>query len=183
MKNLYQGFFLAINPMLEASMKTLFVLASVVILLFLATSNKVGAQKRKTTTKTNRITTTAQAGKCSVVVRNDLIPNRGVVVVGCDSFGNTPFIALADNGTTRQDYIPSNGGLIVFDAEMNVIFKWEACSACGGFFSHFAGTKKVKGHNALMVYLVNGPRNEKGITTQLTLPLYFNGKNFTFAGQ
>jgi hypothetical protein len=159
-------------------MKTLFILVSVMVILFIATPNDVEAQK-KATNKSNRSASTAQAGKCSVVVRNDLIPNRGVVVVGCDSFGNTPFTALNDNGTTRQDYIPSNGGLIVFDAEMNVIFKWEACSACGGFFSSFVGTKKIKRHNALLVKLVNGPRRDDGKPTPpLVLPLYFNGKEF-----
>jgi hypothetical protein len=161
--------------------KRLILLSTCLTILFLIAPNKVEAQKRKTTTKTNRITTTVQSGKCSVVVRNDLVPNRGIVVVGCDSFGNIPFIALNDNGTTRQDYIPSNGGLIVFDAEMNIIFKWEACSACGGFFSSFAGMKKFKGHNALMVKLVNGPRLDGGGRAEPTVPLYFNGKEFKFA--
>lgn len=159
-------------------MKTLFILAGVMVVLFLVAPNKVEAQK-KATNRSIRSAATAQAGKCSVEVRNDLLPNRGVVVVGCDSFGDTPFTALNDNGTTRQDYIPSTGGLIVFDAEMNVIFRWTACTACGGFFSSFAGTKKVRGHNALLVKLVGGPRRDDGKPTPpLVLPLYFNGKEF-----
>lgn len=139
--------------------------------LFLVAPNKVEPQK-KATNKSNRSTFVEPPAKCAVVVRNDLVPNRGIVVVGCDSFGNIPFMALNDNGTTRQDYIPSNGGLIVFDAEMNVIFKWEACSACGGFFSRFAGSKKFKGYNALWVHL-DGAAG--------TIPLYFDGKVFKFA--
>ncbi|HRI02750.1 MAG TPA: hypothetical protein PLL77_03310 [Pyrinomonadaceae bacterium] len=149
-------------------MKTLFTLATVMVVLFLFAPNEVEAQKRKTTAVTN----ISPSAKCAVVVRNDLIPNRGVVVVGCDSFGDIPFAALNDNGTTRQDYIPSNGGLIVFDAEMNVLFKWEACSACGGFFNRFAGTKKFKGRSALWVHL-------DGVAG--TIPLYFDGRTFKFA--
>ncbi|MGC2237810.1 MAG: hypothetical protein WA584_16720 [Pyrinomonadaceae bacterium] len=159
--------------------KILFIFVNLMAVLFIVVPIKVEAQK-KATNKSNRSAPTAQAGKCSVVVRNDLLPNKGVVVVGCDSFGiHEAFI----NMQGRPELFPSNGGIIVFDADMNLIFKWEACTACGGFFSSFAGTKKIKGHNALLVKLVNGPRNEKGITTQLTLPLYFNGKTFTFAGQ
>lgn len=159
-------------------MKTFFVLASVMVGLFLAAPHRVEAQKRATN-KANPSVATAQAGKCSVVVRNDLLPKRGVVVVGCDSFGNIPFEALNDNGTTRQDYIPNSGGLIVFDAEMNVVFRWTASTSAGGFFSSFAGTKKVKGHNALLVKLVGGPRRDDGKpTAPLLLPLYFNGREF-----
>ena len=159
-------------------MKTLFILASVTVVLFLAAPNKVEAQK-KATNKSNRSAVIAQAGKCSVVVRNDLIPHRGVVVVGCDSFGDYPFTALNDNGTTRQVPMPSNGGLIVFDTEMNIVFKWTASTSAGGFFSSFAGTKKVKGHNALLVKLVGGPRRDDGKpTAPALLPLYFNGREF-----
>ena len=121
-------------------------------------------------------------GKCAVTVRNDLIPNRGVVVVGCDSFGITAtYIAIGTDGKPKQMYGPSGGGIVVFDTRMNLIFKWEACSACGGFFSHFAGTQKVQGHNALMVKLVNGPRLDAGGTAEPTVPLYFNGREFKFA--
>jgi len=67
---------------------------------------------------------------------------------------------------------PTNGGIVVLDDELNVIFKWDACGACGGFFNQFAGTKKVKGHNALMVKL-DGAAG--------TVPLYFDGRTFRFA--
>jgi len=161
-------------------MKPFSILAGVMAVLFLAAPNKVEAQK-KATNKSMASAAATQVAKCAVAVRNDLIPKRGVVVVGCDSFGDTPFMALNNDGTERETTIPSNGGLIVFDAEMNVIFKWEACSACGGFFSHFAGTKKIRGHNALMVQLVNGPRMDAGGRLEPIVPLYFDGRKFTFA--
>ena len=157
-------------------MKSLFFLASVMAVLLLAAPIKTEAQKRKTA---NRSAFIWPPAKCAVTVRNDLIPHKGIVVVGCDSFGDTPFSALNDNGTTRQDYIPNSGGLIVFDAEMNVVFRWTASTSAGGFFSSFAGTKKVKRHNALLVKLVGGPRRDDGKpTAPLLLPLYFNGREF-----
>ena len=155
-------------------MKTLFISIGLVAVLFLSTTS-VEAQKRKSANKANKSVAIAQAGKCSAVVRDDLLPNRGVVVVGCDSFGNNPQAYLADGPQS----LPSNGGIVVFDFEMNIIFRWEACVACGGFFSSFAGTKKVKGHNALLVKLVGGPRRDDGKPTPpLVLPLYFNGREF-----
>src|SRR5215218_9984299 len=123
-------------------------------------------------------TPNAMGGKCAVTVRNDLLPNRGVVVVGCDSFGITE---LFINTQGRPEFGPSNGGIVVFDAEMKLLFKWKACSACGGFFSHFAGTKKVGGHNALLVKLVGGPRLDAGGRAEPIVPLYFNGKEIKFA--
>src|SRR5258706_14119855 len=146
------------------TMKILFILASAMVVLFLSAPNEVEAQKRQTTTKTNRAFIWPPA-KCAVTVRNDLIPHKGIVVVGCDSFGDTPLSALNDNGTTRQGYIPNSGGLIVFDADMNVVFRWTASTSAGGFFSSFAGTKKVKGHSALLVKLVGGPRRDDGKPT------------------
>lgn len=142
-------------------MKTFFIIVSVMVVLFIAAPNSVDAQKKKTTKKTNQSKITASAGKCSVVVRNDLLPNKSVVVVGCDSFGSSE---------GDESLIP-NGGIVVLDVEFNLIFKWTACEACGGFFSRFNGTKKVKGHTALMVETSKG----------YTIPLYFNGKEFTFA--
>jgi hypothetical protein len=141
------------------------------IVLFCAISTFAQAKRAK-----RFPTPDAGGGKCAVTVRNDLLPNRGVVVVGCDSFGNAKtFIAV--DGT--QQYGPSTGGIIVFDSEMNVIFRWTACTACGGFFSGFAGTKKVQGHNALLITLVGGPRRDDGRPTPpLMLPLYFNGREF-----
>jgi hypothetical protein len=112
------------------------------------------------------------SGKCAVTVRDDLIPKKSVVVVGCDSFGVSQ--------ENFQDW--STGGLVVLDKDLNLLFKWNACTACGGFFSRFAGIKKFRGRNALMVSLYNGPRSDIGnIAAQLTLPLYFNGKEFKFA--
>ena len=75
---------------------------------------------------------------------------------------------------------PSNGGIIVFDADMNVLLKYEACTSCGGFFGHFAGVKRVKGRNALMVQLINGPRLDNGGTSTPIVPLYFDGTKFRF---
>ena len=80
----------------------------------------------------------------------------------------------------KRPLFPSNGGIIVFDADMNVLLKCEACTACGGIFSHFAGVKKVKGRNALMVQLINGPRLETGVTSTPIVPLYFDGMKFRF---
>ncbi len=131
------------------------------LLLFLFIPSVVSAQKKKPTKKTNQSKITASAGKCSVVVRNDLIPNKVVVVVGCDSSE----LFITTNGII-------NGGIVVLDDEFNPIFKWTACSACG-YFSQFAGTKKVKGHNALLIKL-------DGRYGTVTHPLYFNGKTFTF---
>ena len=156
-------------------MKILSILATMIAVLFLGATDKVEAQK-KATNKSNRGAAAAQAVKCSVVVRNDLLPNRGVVVVGCDSFG------VGEGFRDMQGkpmLVPSTGGIIVFDADMNVLFRWAASTASGGFFSSFAGTKKVKGHNALLVKLVGGPRRDDGKPTPpLLLPLYFNGREF-----
>lgn len=144
---------------MRSTIKHLFILASMTVVLFLVAPNIVEAQKKAT--KTNRSTATAPAGKCSVVVRNDLLPNRVVVVVGCDS---------ADFSTDGS----INNGIVVLDEEFNPIFKWKGCSACG-WFSRFAGSKKVKGHNALFIEL-------DGRVGTVTVPLYFDGKKFTFAG-
>ena len=147
-------------------MKTLFVLASVIVILFLVMPNEIEAQKRKTTKVTNQSAAIASAGKCSVVVRNDLLPNNsGVVVVGCDSFGEH-FI----NVTGQPELFPSSGGILVFDADGNLIFKWLAQMLLGEF-DHFVGIKKVRGHNALMV------RIKGGSGAGAVLPLYFNGRN------
>lgn len=153
-------------------MKTLFVLASVIVILFLVMPNEIEAQKRKATKKTNQSAAIASAGECSVVVRNDLLPNnRGVVVVGCDSFGiHEHFIDIQG----RPVLFPSNGGILVFDADGNLIFKWQAQMLLG-VFDHFAGIRKVRGHNALMVRIKGGSGDGA------VLPLYFNGKTFTFA--
>lgn len=158
-------------------MKTLFILASVMAVLFIATPNGIEAQK-KATNKSNRKAIIEWPAKCSAVVRNDLIPNLGVVVVGCDTFG----IHVGDftDMQGNRPLFPSNGGIIVFDADMNVLLKWEACTACGGIFSHFAGDKKVKGRNALMVQLINGPRLDNGVTSTPIVPLYFDGKRLRF---
>lgn len=158
-------------------MKTLFISIGLVAVLFLSVTMSVEAQK-KATNNPDRGTATGWPVKCSVVVRNDLMPNMGVVVVGCDTFG----IHLGDftDMQGKRPPWPSNGGIIVFDADMNVLLKWEACTACGGIFSHFAGVKKVKGRNALMVQLINGPRLETGITSTPIVPLYFDGTKFRF---
>ena len=56
-------------------MKTLFVIASVMAVLFLGAPYKVEAQK-KATNKSNRKAIIDPPAKCSVVVRNDLMPNK-----------------------------------------------------------------------------------------------------------
>ena len=99
--------------------------------------------------------------------------------MGCDSIGDLVTTPL---GGGFYDSTFGWGGIVVFDAQMNLIYKWDACSACGGFFSHFAGTKKVRGRNALLVKLINGPRMDAGGRADPTVPLYFDGKKFTFAG-
>lgn len=161
-------------------MKILVISIGLVAVLFLSATTSVEAQKRKAISKSNRSAATAQAGKCSAVVRDDLLPNKAaVVVMGCDSIGG---LVTKPLGGGLYDSTFGWAGIVVFDAQMNLIFKWDACSACGGFFSSFAGTKKVRGHNALMINLVNGPvADATGQRIQLTLPLYFNGKEFKFA--
>jgi hypothetical protein len=131
------------------------------LLLFLFVPSFVSAQKKKNTKKSKQSNTVTQSGKCSVVVRNDLIPNKVVVVVGC----NSSEFFITTNGII-------SGGIVVLDDEFNPIFKWTACSACG-YFSQFAGSKKVKGHNALLIKL-------DGRYGTVTEPLYFNGKMFMF---
>jgi hypothetical protein len=153
-------------------MKTLFISIGLAAVLFLSVTTRVEAQQRKATNKANRSVATAQAGKCSVVVRNDLLPNRGVVVVGCDSFGLQEVFPLNAQGRPELSLFPSSGGIVVFDADMNLIFKWEAQMLLGVFDS-FAGMKKVRGHNALMVRIKGGSGDGA------VLPLYFNGKTFT----
>lgn len=137
------------------------------ILLFCAPSSLAQAKRGK-----RFPTPDAKGGKCAVTVRDDLIPKKSVVIMGCDSFG-----------VSQENFLDwSTGGIVVLDKDLNLIFKWNACTACGGFFSHFAGIKKFRGRNALMVKLYNGPRSDIGnIAAQLTLPLYFNGKEFKFA--
>ena len=159
-------------------MKTLFIFVSVMVVLFLAAPTKIEAQKRKATSKASRVAIISQPGKCAVTVRKDLLPNRAVVVVGCDDLGIS--VIKSPDGSI-ESFRPTNGGIVVLDDELNLIFKWDACSACGGFFSHFAGMKKFRGHNALIVQLVNGPRLDAGGRAEPTVPLYFNGKKFTFA--
>ena len=133
------------------------------LLLFLLIPSMVSAQKKKPTKKANQNVTITQSGKCIATVRNDLIPKKSVVVVGCDYFGD------------------GNGGIVVLNDELQIIYKWDACSACGGFFSRFAGTTKVKGHKALLIQLVNGPRLDAGGRVEPIVPLYFDGKEFKFA--
>lgn len=144
------------------------------IVLFCASSSFAQAKRGKR----SAIPTPYASGRCAVTVRNDLLPNRTVVVVGCADFGISE--VKSPDGEIAG-YRPTNGGIVVFDDELNLIFKWEACSACGGFFSHFAGTKKVQGHNALMIKLVDGPLMEGGGRAEPTVPLYFDGRQFRFA--
>lgn len=130
----------------------------------------------------------AKGQKCAVTVRDDLVPNRTVVVVGCGSFGLGEVKSI--DGEVLG-YRPTNGGVVVFDDELNLIFKWDACVACGGFFSRFAGTKKVRGHNALMIevygtrsdpLMEGGGRAKPTAPVYLpTVPLYFDGRQFRFA--
>lgn len=158
-------------------MKTLFVLASVMVVLFLVVPNNVEAQKKKTA----KIKTAIPIGtKCAVTVSTDLVPKRTFVVVGCDSFPIERVI-LSPDGFAKSMSGPY-GGIVVLDSDLQVVFTWYSCLACAGSFSHFAGTKKVKGHNALMVYLVDGPVSDAtGRASQNTVPLYFDGKKFRFA--
>ena len=81
------------------------------------------------------VKTEAKGEKCAVTVRDDLLPNRTVVVVGCDSFGIAEVKSI---GGEIIGFRPTNGGIVVFDDELRLLYTWTACSACGGFFSHFA---------------------------------------------
>jgi len=159
-------------------MRAFVVLTSVMVGLFLVAPNKVEAQKKATNTSKQSAVVHPPA-KCAVVVRNDIVPDKGIVVVGCDSFGIHE--ALFTDMQGKRPLWPSNGGIIVFDADLNVLLKYEACTACGGFFDSFAGVKKIKGRNALMVQLVNGPRlDATGVTSVPIVPLYFDGKRLRF---
>lgn len=115
----------------------------------------------------------ATSGKCAVTVRDDLMPPRVVVIVGCDGFDPLYLGGTYDN--------PSNGGITVLDADMKPLFHWTACSACGGFFERFVGVKKIRGYNALMIKMSNGPLMDSGGRAQPTIPLYFDGNRFHFA--
>lgn len=100
----------------------------------------------------------AKGEKCSVTVSDELAPGRTVVVVGC-----------------------SGSGIAVLDRDLNLLYRWDACSACGGFFGSFAGTKTIKGRKALMVKMADGPRMESGDSAEPTIALHFDGKQFRFA--
>jgi hypothetical protein len=155
-------------------MKPLFLLASVMFVLFLVVPNNVEAQKR---TPPKIKTTIPVATKCAVTVSADLVPKRTFVVVGCDLFPIEREIMSPDG--FLESMSGNHGGIVVLDSDWHVVFTYKDCLACAGSFSNFAGMKKFKGHNALMVKLVGGPQRDDGKPTPpLLLPLYFNGKEF-----
>lgn len=112
-------------------------------------------------------------GKCTVITSNDLIPPRSVIIVACPQFS-----PLEIGGTYD---VPGNGGIAVLDADMKPLFQWTACGACGGSFERFLGVKKIRGYNALMIKMSNGPLLDSGGRAQPTIPLYFDGNRFHFA--
>lgn len=101
---------------------------------------------------------TAAGQRCAVTVVDGLAPGRSVVVVGC-------------NGS----------GIAVLDTDLQLLFRWDACSACGGFFGAFAETKVIKGRKVLMVQMTNGSRMEDGSSDAPKIALHFDGQQFRFA--
>lgn len=155
-------------------MKTLFVLASVMVVIFLVVPNNVEAQKKKPA----KIKTAIPVGtKCVVTVTTDLVPKRTFVVVGCDYF-EIERVIMSPDGLAESMSGPY-GGIVVLDSDLQVVFTWKSSLAYPLSPCQFAGMKKFKGHNALMVKLfASNCSDATGRVSQITVPLYFDGKKF-----
>ena len=155
-------------------MKTLVLLASVMVVLFLVVPTNVEAQKRTTP----KIKTTIPVGtKCVVTATTGLVPKRTFVVVGCDSFPIERVIMSPDG--FAESMSGPYGGIVVLDSDLQVVFTWKSNLAYPLSPCQFAGMKKFKGHNALMVKLFASDCSDAtGRVSQITVPLYFDGKKF-----
>ena len=145
----------------DSSSSILIVVIVIVSIIFAALSTRdrqPATSDRQPATSDRQPTTPADVKKCSQTIVDGLAPGQTVVVVGC-----------------------SGSGIEVLDRDRRLLYRWDACSACGGFFGSFAGVRTINGQMALMVKMVDGPRMDGGGRAEPTIALHFDGKQFQFA--